>query len=681
MSTNNKQNSTDSISVKALRAAGKSEYAEELAAIEASEKAAESHHGVRSKSLLERLIYGPVPEVKEMMLEANNDTEKGRKEAIIDTAKNCLAQGQAFTTDGKISSELRKAVNEYQIYGYTIPEEYGGGGANYRQLAVLEEDIAANGLGGLAVEISGQLTIGASGLLAYGNQEQKSLFLPLLAEGNLMAFALTEVKVGVNAKKVSAYVERDELNDCWRLFAVGDSNKLYITSATHGGLIAVVARLGKESRQLGLFIAELPATDIQQDQEHDFAFSCLPSGTDAFQSNINSRLSFDNFPIPANQYINADGLEVLFYSLAMGRCMLSAMSAGFQRMYASDAVNYARKREGVGGTVLKHELPQLAIGRILGGALQSHSLCHLSLQQNSQMVNLAGLRDITKSAAATSLLESLICAERVMGGRSLNSDSRTSASRSTAHAFSIVEGENDLIILGMVREITANFAGTYMAGILRVLDEVNAGADGNPVTEGDRIYSLGIRNLFKHPLRYLRACLKLLFHMDTWRLLAWIVKQLILSIISIPGSLIPVVWHSRYSQLPAAHRRYARYAEAALRRQRWVYLGLNIFYQLRLTHAQLPLLMFGRRIEYLLSLLAVIYTSTNASEDTQAVALLQAELIKQKVRSTRVIRNLPLIEKIRRRSQAVSAFVKAGDCELINSIDPQLIPHAWSQKD
>ncbi|PCJ39815.1 MAG: acyl-CoA dehydrogenase [SAR86 cluster bacterium] len=676
--TKQSEDSQDSISVRALRSSGNLKYAEELAAIESAEKAADKQGGKRSTSLVQRLIYGPQPDSYEMRPTPSDPKSRIHKEQIIDAAKDCLSRGQAFTADGKLSSELRSAVNEYNVYGYTIPQEFGGAGSSYRELAELEEDIAANGLGGLAVEISGQLTIGAGGLIAYGSDEQKSLFLPLLAEGQLMAFALTEVKVGVNAKKVSTYVEFDEANDCWRLFATGDSNKLYITSAKHGGLIAVVARLGQDSRKLGLFITQLPENDSQKGLDNDFGFSCQPSGTEAFQTNINSRLSFDNFPIPESNRIDADGLEVLFYSLAMGRCMLSAMSAGFQRLYASEAVNYAKHRDGVGGRVINHELPQLSIGQILGGALQSRSLCHLSLQQNEQHINLSGLRDITKSAAAGSLLESLSCAERVIGGRSLNQDSPVSATRATAHAFSIVEGENDLIILGMVREITSNFVNTYMTGILTVLDEINVDSQGNPVSDDKRILSLGLKSLFKFPGRSLRAILKLLISKSLWALLAWMLKHAILDILALPKRILPVSWRPRYAKLPPALKAYARYAESRLQDQKWTYLGLNIFYQLRLTRAQIPLLIFGKRIEFLMSMLAVVYAGSVATEDIQAVAALQAELLKQKVKTKRVLRSLPAIEKLRRRLQRVSGFVKSDDCSMINDIEPHTIPHAWS---
>ena len=100
-------------------------------------------------------------------------------------------------------------------------------------------------------------------------------------------------------------------------------------------------------------------------------------------ANFNSRLHFRNFPVPKANRIPADGVEVLFYCLRMGRCMLAAMAAGYQRMLARDAAYYALRRIGVGGPVIKHEMPRLNLGRILGGALQARSLAYLSLQQDA----------------------------------------------------------------------------------------------------------------------------------------------------------------------------------------------------------------------------------------------------------------------------------------------------------
>jgi len=299
----------------------------------------------------------------------------GSEAAVVDAALDSLVRGEAFTADARLSTVLRQTVAAEKAFGYTVPAAFGGAGASYGELAAVEEALASNGLGALAVEISGQLTIGAGSLLAYGDEPQQRTFLPLVAEGRPMAFGLTEVGVGVNAKKVQAYAEEQADGD-YRLFAEGAANKLWITNAVHGGLVGIVARLGRQSQQLGLFIVELPTADVVLDAEHDYEFRCEPSRVAAFVANFNSRLHFRNFRVPAANRIAADGVEVLFYCLRMGRCMLAAMAAGYQRMLARDASYYARQRVGVGGPrqlvqrVEEHAVVRLAgehLPELLGG--------------------------------------------------------------------------------------------------------------------------------------------------------------------------------------------------------------------------------------------------------------------------------------------------------------------------
>ena len=106
---------------------------------------------------------------------------------------------------------------------------------------------------------------------------------------------------------------------------------------------------------------------------------------------------------------------------------------------------------------------------MLGGALQSRALSHLSLQQDADGIDLAGLRDLTKSAAATSAIESQLACERVIGGRTFDRSSRVHDSRNNMHVFGVVEGGDDLILMGMVKDVTDNFTNRYMAGLLGVI--------------------------------------------------------------------------------------------------------------------------------------------------------------------------------------------------------------------
>lgn len=673
----------ESTAAKALAAAGDVESARDVGALDLAAKHAAERLGHRQKGLVERLIYGPRPDTAELQSGAIAASRAGERGApVVAAALAALQRGEAFTADGKLSAALRAAVAAEKAYGFTVPAEFGGLDGRYVELALTEEELAANGLGPLAVEISGELTIGAGSLLAYGTDAQKRTFLPLVAQGELMAFGLTEVGMGVNAKKIRAYVEPDPASGGFRLFAAGDRNKLWITNATHGALVAIVARLGQDGKQVGLFVTRLPDRDIAPADGADHEFWCQPSNTGAFTANHNSRLHFANYPLAANEQIQADGVEVLFYCLRMGRCMLAAMAAGYQRMFAADALAYARAREGVGGAVIRHELPRQHLGRMLGGALQSRALSHLALQQDADGVDLAGLRDLTKSAAATSALESLTACEHVLGGRAFDMASRVHDARANMHVFGIVEGEDDLILMGMVKDVTDAWTTRYMADMLGVIQSINQGADGKPLPPEQRLLRLTPLTLFREPKRLWQATARLGARRTFWLLGLWALWNLLLELLALPLLLLPAGAIPRYQLLPAGLRRHARFAEARLRRLRWAYLGINLWFQLELTRAQIPLQRLGKVIEQLVTMLALCHhAAALPHEDQRRIAALQCEQLATRVRGTRLLTGLWQMDRLRRLVGAVGDDLEKGECSLLAGTRPQPFAHPFEARE
>ena len=673
--------SESSTTEKALEAAGDLDSARDVGALDRVAQAVDRKLGAVRTGLVERLIYGPAPAVAELQSGAALARDvQGTERVVVDAALGCLARGEAFTADGRLSAALRKTVAAERAYGYTVTADFGGAGASYGQLAAVEEQLAANGLGPLAVEISGQLTIGAGSLLAYGDADQRHTFLPLIAEGRPMAFGLTEVGVGVNAKKIRAYVE-EQADGSYCLFAEGAASKLWITNAVHGGLMGIVARIGKDGASIGLFIVELPEQDVVAGSGCDYEFRCEPSRVDAFLANFNSRLHFRNFPLPADSRIQADGVEVLFYCLRMGRCMLAAMAAGYQRMLACDASRYAQLRLGVGGPVIRHELPRLNLGKILGGALQARSLAYLALRQDADGVDLAGLRDLTKSAAAGAALESMIAAEHVLGGRSFHGGSRVNEARVNLHVFGVVEGEDDLILMGMVRDITQRFVERNLAALLGVIQSINVAADGGKLPEEQRILRIGVGTLLRHPRRSVAAVARLALKPSFWRLVVWILVNAAADLLRLPLRLLPASFFARYRALPAGLRPYARYAERKLRALRWTYLGMSLFWQLELTRAQIPLQRFGKCVEHLVSMLAVCHHAALGDDSLRRVAALQSELLKAKYRSIRILSRLLSLQQTRALTSSVARSVELGECSLLDGVETEPFGHSWERAD
>lgn len=672
--------STTSTTSNALEAAGDRESARDIGALDDAALAVDRKLAASRSSLVQRLIYGPQP--------GNEELQSGGRiclqlqqtdQPVVEAAMASLGRGEAFTLEGKISDQLRQVVAAEKAYGMTVPVEFGGQGASYAELARIEELLAAQGLGALAVEISGELTIGASSVLGYGSDAQKKTYLPMLVEGRLMGFALTEVGVGVNAKKIQAYVEEDENGD-FRLFADGARNKLWITSAIHGGLLGLVARLGQNGDRIGLFIVQLPDTDLSISQQCDHEFRCEPSGVAAFEANFNSRLHFKNFPIPKQNQIPADGVEVLFYCLRMGRCMLAAMSAGYQRMLARDASHFAIQRIGVGGPVIRHEIPRLALAKMLGGSLQSRALSYLSLQQDADGVDLAGLRDLTKSAAACSGQESMIACEHVLGGRSFAKGSRVNDARVNLHLFGVVEGEDDMIRMGMVRDVTLPFVNQYLSGMLDAINVANADELGKPLPADQRILRIGLATFLKHPGRSLKALSRLLSSPQPYALIAWIIRQALADLLHLPVKLIPSAWLGRYRELPVGLRRYVRFAESRLRRLRWSYLGFSLFYQLELTRAQIPLQRLGLCIEHLVSMLAVCHHAALQDVSQQQIAAVQAQLLKEKYQSIKLMSSVFEIQRLREQVAAVGNSIEQQSSSLLNEIEAEPFAHPWMTK-
>ena len=78
-------------------------------------------------------------------------------------------------------------------------------------------------------------------------------------------------------------------------------------------------------------------------------------------------------------------------------------------------------------------------------------------------------------------------------------------------------------------------------------------------------------------------------------------------------------------------------------------------------------------------MLSVVYAASESTEDIQAVAALQAELLKQKIKTKKILRNLLAIENLRRKLNAVSGFISDERCSLTENITPQAIPHGWTE--
>src|SRR6201987_3742633 len=105
---------------------------------------------------------------------------------------------QEILDDDQVPDDLREQAKKMGLFGYAIPQEWGGLGLNMSQDVELAMEfgyttLALRSMFGTNNGIAGQVLVG------FGTSEQKSRWLEGIASGDVVAsFALTEPGAGSN---------------------------------------------------------------------------------------------------------------------------------------------------------------------------------------------------------------------------------------------------------------------------------------------------------------------------------------------------------------------------------------------------------------------------------------------------------------------------------------------------
>src|ERR687884_678767 len=144
--------------------------------------------------------------------------------------------------ESRFPYDLVEGMAELGLMGMTIPEEYGGGGADTLAYAIAVEELTRVD-SSVAITVAAHHSLGTLPIYLFGSEEQKRQWLPDLASGKrLAAFGLTEPEAGSDA---GATRTRAELRDGrWSI----DGSKIFITNAGTDitACVTITARTGED---------------------------------------------------------------------------------------------------------------------------------------------------------------------------------------------------------------------------------------------------------------------------------------------------------------------------------------------------------------------------------------------------------------------------------------------------
>lgn len=255
----------------------------------------------------------------------------------------------AIEETNAIPGELRATAAEMGLFGFALPEEYGGLGLSTSEDVRLAMELgytvpAFRSMFGTNNGIAGQV------LVKFGTEQQKRRWLPRLASGESVAsFALTEDGAGSDPSRVRTRADRD--GDGYVL----SGTKRFITNAPHADLLVVFARTNQEvepHKGISVFLVEtnLPGVRIG------------PSDVKMGQSGAHTaEVFFDDVTIPAEALVGGEenkGFSAAMSSLTRGRLHIAAICVGLATRIVDEAVHHAATSEQGGEPIGRFQLVQ-----------------------------------------------------------------------------------------------------------------------------------------------------------------------------------------------------------------------------------------------------------------------------------------------------------------------------------
>jgi alkylation response protein AidB-like acyl-CoA dehydrogenase len=158
----------------------------------------------------------------------------------------------SWEDQGFVDRAVWNKAGENGFLCMTMPQEFGGAGADKLYSVVQIEEINRAGFTGIGYSLHSEIV--APYLLHYGTPEQKTQYLPKLATGEMIgAIAMSEPAAGSDLQGIkSSAIKQDDGS------YVLNGSKTFITNGWHADLVIVVAKTNPHAGAKGtsLFLVE-----------------------------------------------------------------------------------------------------------------------------------------------------------------------------------------------------------------------------------------------------------------------------------------------------------------------------------------------------------------------------------------------------------------------------------------
>ncbi len=244
---------------------------------------------------------------------------------------------------GIVPREVWRQAGAQGFLCATVPEEYGGAGADFGYSVVVIEELARANISGLGFPLHSDVV--TPYFLRYGTAEQKSRWLPRMVRGDLIsAIAMTEPGTGSDLKAIrtTACIEGGSY--------VINGQKTFITNGQNAGLVIVAVKTDPSAGAKGVSLI------------------CVEEGTPGFskgrklekvglRAQDTSELFFDNVRVPIQNLLGEEnmGFGYLMHELAQERLVIALRAGSSMEANLEETLAYTRDRTVFGKSVFEFQ--------------------------------------------------------------------------------------------------------------------------------------------------------------------------------------------------------------------------------------------------------------------------------------------------------------------------------------
>ncbi|MEU6797758.1 acyl-CoA dehydrogenase family protein [Nonomuraea wenchangensis] len=346
---------------------------------------------------------------------------------------------------GRYPAEIIDKMKQMGLFGLSVPEEYGGMGADMVSFALVFEEIARGWMG-----VAG--TIGSHSLACWminrhGTDEQRRLYLKDLATGaRRTAIALTEPGAGTDLQGIQTRAVRD--GDHY----VVTGTKTWITNARHADPLPVLVKTSiTEPAHKGMSVLLVdpssPGFSVSRD---------LPKL--GYKGTETCEVVLDEVRVPVSALlggVEGRGMQQVLGGLEIGRINIAARAVGVAQAAYDAALGYARQRTAFGQPIADFQAIQLKLADLATEIQAARLLTYWAASQADSGKRVDMEAGMAKYFASEVALKASLEAMRIHGGYGYSQEFVVERLYRDAPLMAIGEGTNDVQRLVIARALVS----------------------------------------------------------------------------------------------------------------------------------------------------------------------------------------------------------------------------------